>query len=136
MQCIKTGFYGFLASHECFVYGDAFALPLPTHCLSPKAIERQLSSAGNFGNEPHSTVLSSNGHLLLRVCQIDADTPRISRINLLVHRVDHWFDERQTSAALNSTLLVEPGSWQWLGYEGTRLQDVPALASYATEPRT
>lgn len=98
MICIKTGFTAYITDEQLLLYGDAF----------------QLSSPYN-----HAMALRNpddmNNWLLLRICSKEDRVKDIPPINILTKNYDHWWDIK----ALNSTMLIRPGAWEWLSYEGT-----------------
>lgn len=106
MICIKTGFTAYFMNHEIIVYGDAFQLPT--------AYDIHMSL-----RKPDSM----NCWLLLRVCEfIHLGGETSARVNIISDRYNHWFDHNNIHAKNNSTMLVAPGQWEWLSYEGTEIQ--------------
>ena len=103
MRCIKTGVHAYVASHMISVYGDAFVL----------------GDEHVYDDDP----CGGQHHLLIRVCQKEF-APIFPYLHIMVEHDDHWFDLRQTSGAHNSTLIVMPNKWKWLGYKGEEMKRV------------
>lgn len=106
MICIKTGFTAYFANNEIIAYGDAFQLPTAYNiCMGLR--------------EPDPI----DCWLLLRICEfIYLGSETSVRVNITSERYDHWFDRDNIHMKDNSTILVAPGQWQWLSYEGTEIQ--------------
>lgn len=115
MQCIKTGFYAYLESASLYLRGDAFTLSTYAHAGEVRDLQ--------YGDTAHT----GNDHLLLRICAASVERP--DRIHLQISAPAHWFEETKGEVVSpapdfgaiwqpNSTMLVSPGEWRWLGYAG------------------
>jgi hypothetical protein len=111
LTCIKTGFYGQLAS-GAYCYGDAFVISLAPH-------ETDLYDVGRrHGFHP----------LLLRIVSVSSDLEG-NKLHLRVHTWDQWFDETRATAVEGgkiwtppSTMIVPSTHWGWLGYHGEEIK--------------
>lgn len=124
MHCIKTGFYANLFDGNQFLYGDAFILEA---LGNPPVAEHLYATDKSFRGDDH---------LLLRICAACSDSEG-AKVNISIQNYEHWFDELRAKDTSNngilsrvwipnSTMIVAPGNWHWLGYNGQPAGSVAA----------
>lgn len=105
-HCIKTGFYALLPN-GLYLYGDAFGL--------------------DGTDWPDQAVPRPREYLLLRVTSMSSERPL--KVHITLDTWAHWFEETRGEDVGSSdevaiiwrpcsTIIVNPGDWSWLGYNG------------------
>ena len=120
MRCIKTGFHALLSTNATdngqplLLHGDAFMLGSPA---------REAAYPCPYGHE-RLQEWQIPDRLLLRICSVEP-VHGTERIHLQIGEVEHWFDRSHLiETRHNSTMLVQPSQWQWLGYNGVDVAEL------------
>ena len=73
-----------------------------------------------YGMWVYGDAYKLRGVTYFRICEIGWG-PLRDHIHYTIHDWDHWFDERKTSQAQNSTMICSPFDCTYHGYEGVPL---------------